>query len=278
MKKIPNSNFIYFPDKILGKGSFSNVHLGVNLLNKKKVAVKIENKEIGTNTIFVEYVFYSEIVKNKNYSKFFIPKFYGYFTDEKKNYLVIELLEYTLSGIMKKINHNFDDYSVKNIFFKMIKSLEFIHSYGFLHRDIKPENILLDRRLKKIYLIDFGLSKKYINSDNHISIKLNVNPCGTIRFMSKYANNLVESSRRDDLISLGYSMIFILKGSLPWQNLNIQNKKEKYKKIGELKNSITIKELCSDCPNYFTDFFNHCYNLKFKEKPDYNFLLSLFYK
>ena len=160
----------------------------------------------------------------------------------------------------------------------MIKSLEFIHSYGFLHRDIKPENILLDRRLKKIYLIDFGLSKKYINSDNHISIKLNVNPCGTIRFMSKYANNLVESSRRDDLISLGYSMIFILKGSLPWQNLNIQNKKEKYKKIGELKNSITIQELCRDCPNYFADFFNHCYNLKFKEKPDYNFLLSLFYK
>ena len=58
-------------------------------------------------------------------------------------------------------------------------------------------------------------------------MKLNVNPCGTIRFMSKNTNNLIESSRRDDLISLGYSMIFILKGKLPWQNLNIQNKKRK---------------------------------------------------
>ena len=86
----------------------------------------------------------------------------------------------------------------------------------------------------------------------------------------------IEQGRADDLESLAYMLLYFLKGSLPWQNLKANNKKEKYERIMEKKLSTFFKDLCSDLPSEFMTYIAYTRNLKFDETPDYNYLKSLF--
>jgi casein kinase 1 len=105
----------------------------------------------------------------------------------------------------------------------MIAIMESIHNRNVIHRDLKPENILLgrtDNEAHMIYLVDFGISKVFRdNQGRHISFKENKPFIGTTRYASIAAHNGNELGRKDDLESLGYVLIFLLKGVLPWQNL-----------------------------------------------------------
>ena len=109
-----------------------------------------------------------------------------------------------------------------------------MHNKGFIYRDIKPENFLMgkDKNSKIAFLIDFGLCKRYKDSqDNHIKFKDNKGLVGTARYVSINTHKGVEQSRRDDLESLGYVFIYLLKGTLPWKGINAETKEEKYEKI-----------------------------------------------
>ena len=126
--------------------------------------------------------------------------------------------------------------------------IEYIHNKNIIHRDIKPENFLLGVKKKShlIYLIDYGLAKKYKDSKSgkHIPYIEGKSLTGTVRYASIYTQLGIEQSRRDDLESLGYNFVYFLKGDLPWQGIKVKNKKEKYKKIMDLKISSTPKLLC----------------------------------
>jgi len=71
------------------------------------------------------------------------------------------------------------------------------------------------------------------------------------------------------LESLGYVLIYFLRGSLPWQNLKATNKKDKYRQIMEKKMSTPVETLCKGFPHQFVKYLNYCKSLKFEEKPDY---------
>lgn len=172
----------------------------------------------------------------------------------------------------------------------MLLRLEYMHSQSFLHRDIKPDNFVIgmDKMANVIYLIDLGLCKRYRfpNSNTHIpsifffqlicSYRENKNLTGTPRYAS-IANHLgIEQSRRDDLESLGYVLIYFLLGKLPWQGLRAENKKEKYNRILEYKLAVTIPELCTGLPVEFQDYLVYCRGLRFDETPDYAYLRGLF--
>ena len=181
---ICNSKYYYKKDKLIGKGSFCSVFKGFRKLSNNKiinVAVKIEEKKNNINTLLKEYKYYKIMKENKDKS-INIPKYYTILEDENNYYLILQLYGLSLESIKKKINKNYDLFSVKNIAINIIKLIEFIHKCGFLHRDIKPDNILLSKDYKKIYLIDFGLSKDYLVKIN----RTGVNPSGTLRYMSKY--------------------------------------------------------------------------------------------
>jgi casein kinase 1 len=126
---------------------------------------------------------------------------------------------------------------------QMINRIEFVHQKSFLHRDIKPDNFLmgLGRRANQVYVIDFGLAKKYRDSNHqHIPYRENKNLTGTARYASMNTHLGIEQSRRDDLESLGFVLMYFLKGSLPWQGLKAGNKKQKYEKISEKKVSTAL--------------------------------------
>lgn len=125
-----------------------------------------------------------------------------------------------------------------------------MHSKNLIHRDIKPENFLmgLNENSHILYLIDYGLASLYKDSaiGAHIPFKTHLSMVGTARYASINTHLGIEQSRRDDLESIGYLVIYLLNGCLPWQGEKEGTKKEKYKKILEKKLNITPSSLCSE--------------------------------
>ncbi|AQK55533.1 casein kinase I [Zea mays] len=155
-----------------------------------------------------------------------------------------------------------------------------MHQKGFLHRDIKPDNFLmgLGRKANQVYIIDYGLAKKYrdLQTHKHIPYRENKNLTGTARYASVNTHLGVEQSRRDDLESLGYVLMYFLRGSLPWQGLKAGTKKQKYDKISEKKMLTPVEVLCKSYPSEFISYFHYCRSLRFEDKPDYSYLKRLF--
>jgi serine/threonine protein kinase len=158
--------------------------------------------------------------------------------------------------------------------------LEFLHTKLFLHRDIKPDNFLvgLGKKHQVVYLIDFGLAKKYVDqkTGQHILYKDGKSLTGTARYASINTHLGIEQSRRDDLESVGYVLMYFLRGNLPWQGMKAETKNQKYDKICEKKVSCDPMSLGGGQPVEFIRYMTYCRKLRFDEKPDYLYLRKLF--
>jgi serine/threonine protein kinase len=164
----------------------------------------------------------------------------------------------------------------------MITRLQYIHNKHILHRDIKPDNFIMgiDNNKDIVYLIDFGLSKKYRSSRTlqHIKYSENKKLIGTARYASIHALAGCEQGRRDDMEALSYVLLYFLRGYLPWQGLKVNKKEDRYKKILEKKKIVSSKELCNGFPYEFYEFVHYCKSLKFEEEPNYDYLRGLLKK
>jgi len=250
------------------------------------VAIKLE--KINPPPKFALLEFESKIynyIYDKSYPKYNgIPKVYWNGIKDDYYVLVIEALGPNLDNLHKmgSISYNPNGKRVNTFSLKttlliaqdLMKTIFYIHSKGVIHRDIKPENFLIGLNNNRIHTIDFGLSKLYRQKDrNHVQFKESGKLIGNIRYCSINCHKGYELSRRDDLESIGYILIYFLKGYLPWQGLPKDNVSERTK---EIKESITNNELCSQLPNEFKTYMDIVKSLEFTEKPDYNKLLSLF--
>lgn len=162
----------------------------------------------------------------------------------------------------------------------MLQRIEYVHSKNFIHRDLKPDNFLMGigRKGNQVNIIDFGLAKKYRDPRTHLHIpyRENKNLTGTARYASINTHLGVEQSRRDDLESLGYMLMYFCRGSLPWQGLKAANKKQKYDRIMEKKMTTPTELLCRNFPSEFAIYLNYTRSLRFDDKPDYAYLRKLF--
>ncbi len=158
--------------------------------------------------------------------------------------------------------------------------IETFHSKGMMHRDIKPDNFTIGRGENQttVYIIDYGLVKRYRNPKTkiHIPYKQNKKLTGTARYSSINTHMGIEQSRRDDIECIGYTLIYLAKGELPWQGIKADNKKEKYNKIMEKKCDTPIEVLCKGLPSEFIAYMYYCRALQFEDKPDYSQLRTQF--
>jgi casein kinase 1 len=163
---------------------------------------------------------------------------------------------------------------------QMISCVEFMHNKNYIHRDIKPDNFVMGRgsTANKVFMIDFGLSKRYRDqfSHQHIPWIDGKSLTGTARYASVNALKGNEQSRRDDMEALGYVWIYLLKGSLPWMGLKGNDQKHKYAKICEVKAKTKIEDLCKGFPNEFVQYFKEIKKLHFTDTPNYSYYRQMF--
>jgi len=262
----------YKPIKKIGKGSFGSVYLVKRIKDKKLFAMKTEKNNMTKKKLEEEaFILYT-------LQGFGIPKFISYGKTKNYNILIEELLDKNLNELME-IYKKLSLKDVCLIGIQILDRLEWIHSKNIIYRDIKPENFLIGKDDPYvIYIIDFGLCKKYRSSKTgkHILPRKTGVIDGTIKYLSIHVLRGKEPSRRDDLISLGYMLIYLFKGSLPWDTEMKDLYAQIYKKFFYLKSTNLSGNYFNNLPKEFVEYVNYSNNLKFDQDPDYDYLRSLF--
>ncbi|KAL8048204.1 hypothetical protein ABFS82_07G048800 [Erythranthe guttata] len=259
----------------IGGGSFGELYLGVSIQTGEEVAVKLEPVKTKHPQLYYESKLYMLLQGGNG-----VPHLKWFGVEGEYNCMVIDLLGPSLEDLFNYCNRKLTLKTVLMLADQLINRVEYMHSRGFLHRDIKPDNFLmgLGKKANQVYIIDYGLAKKYrdLQTHKHIPYRENKNLTGTARYASVNTHLGVEQSRRDDLESLGYVLMYFLRGSLPWQGLKAGTKKQKYDRISEKKMLTPIEVLCKSYPSEFISYFHYCRSLRFDDKPDYSYLKRLF--
>jgi serine/threonine protein kinase len=272
-------------DKRIGFGSFGDIYVAADKQNGKTYAAKIEK----ANTKYPQLKFENKVYRAMyTYNGFPRAHWMGdslltlNSKTEKHNVLIMDRLGDSLESLYTSCDRKFGVKTVCMIGIQIVNRIQSLHSEGYLHRDIKPDNFLIgsgDRSGKDgsvIHMIDMGLAKAFKTSNGgHIPMKEGKRLTGTPRYASINTHNGFEQSRRDDLESLCYILIYFLKGRLPWQGMQGSTKADKYDQIRKKKIEMTPEKLCKDLPEEFINFLNYVRKLEFTQEPDYKFLKKL---
>ena len=278
---IPNKNDLkgiifgkYQIIKTIGKSSYSSVFLGKCISGKKYVAIKVQPRNATISQLEKE-AYYQYLLKGLG-----IPKVISFGHSGKYNVLVETLLGKSIDKLFT-MNQNplkkMKDLCMAAI--QIIDRIQYIHSKNIIHQDIKPQNFLVGNPdTSIIYIIDFGLSKKFRSSrtGKHINFAKNKLFRGTFDFSSINSMKGIEMTRRDDLESIGYMLIFLIKGKLPWFKYNNEDLIERFDNILHMKNKISNSELCEFLPFEFCEYMDYVKSLKYEEEPNYIYLRKLF--
>ncbi|KAI4376290.1 hypothetical protein MLD38_014072 [Melastoma candidum] len=277
---------VYRIERKLGKGGFGQVYVG------RRVSPH-SNERTGPGAVEVALKFEHRSSKGCNYGPPYEWQVYSalggshgvprvHYKGRQGDYyiMVMDMLGPSLWDVWNNNSHTMTVEMVACIAVESISILEKLHARGYVHGDVKPENFLLGPPgtpdEKKLFLVDLGLATKWRESSSGVHVEYDQRPDvfrGTVRYASAHAHLGRTGSRRDDLESLAYTLIFLLRGRLPWQGYQGENKGFL---VCKKKMATSPETLCCFCPLPFRDFVEHVVNLKFDEEPNYANYISLF--
>ncbi|KAK6268099.1 hypothetical protein QUC31_012259 [Theobroma cacao] len=278
---------VYRIDRKLGKGGFGQVCVG------RRVSAVNTNDRNGSGAVEVALKFEHRSSKGCNYGPPYEWQVYNtlggshgiprvHYKGRQGDYyiMVMDMLGPSLWDVWNNNSHTMSIEMVACIAIEAISILEKMHSRGYVHGDVKPENFLLGPigtpDEKKLFLVDLGLATRWRDSSTGLHVEYDQRPDvfrGTVRYASVHAHLGRTCSRRDDLESLAYTLIFLLRGRLPWQGYQGENKGFF---VCKKKMSTSPDALCCFCPIPFRLFVEYVVNLKFDEEPNYAKYISLF--
>ena len=259
---------IYQIKKRIGSGSFGTIYEGENITDGSRVAIKLE--PLRTSYAQLNY-------ESKLYTLFSgsisVPRMYLFSRDSHDSFMVMDLMGQSLEDLFCLCGQQLSVKTVLMLTDQMISSIQYIHEKSFIHNDIKPDNFVmgLGSMKNQVYIIDFGLSKKYRDpsTHRHIPYEEGRSLTGTPRYASVNALKGIRQTRRDDMESLGYVWVYLLKGYLPWMGINARNTEQKYSMIMEAKAGSSPEDLCAGFPKEFADYFRDVKSLEYDEEPHY---------
>uniref|UniRef100_A0A182PEC5 non-specific serine/threonine protein kinase n=1 Tax=Anopheles epiroticus TaxID=199890 RepID=A0A182PEC5_9DIPT len=267
----------YRRGKKIGMGSFCTVYIGLDVLSGEEVALKVDKCRDSQPLLSHEHKVYARFEGCAGF-----PRIHHFGQENGYNILVMDILGPSLEDLFNLCGRRFTLRTILKLVDQMIDRIERVHERNIIHRDLKPDNFVtgIKHQSQVIHLIDFGLAKQYYNSYSrcHISYQEGKSMCGTARYASLNAHMGIELSRRDDMESLGYMLVYFLQGHLPWQGISATNKKERFEKIMERKMSTNIDDLCAGAPKEFAVYLKYCRNMNFEEQPDYKYWRDTFRK
>eukprot|EP00928_Gymnodinium_smaydae_P044152 TRINITY_DN29474_c0_g1_i1.p1 TRINITY_DN29474_c0_g1~~TRINITY_DN29474_c0_g1_i1.p1 ORF type:complete len:279 (+),score=23.33 TRINITY_DN29474_c0_g1_i1:121-837(+) len=186
----------------------------------------------------------------------------------------------SMQTILNVSKSTFSVHATINLGIEVLCRLQSLHSIGYVHRDVTPANLLSATACgcvsNTVYLVDFGLATRFQDSKTKLHKQLEEGKkfVGTPRFASIGGHSGLRQSRRDDLQALGYVLVYLAKGRLPWNHVQ-GSAKEVRAKIFQMKQSISVETLCRGLPTCFRAYVQYCSSLKFEERPDYDYLRRL---
>ncbi|KAH0789783.1 CK1 family protein kinase [Histomonas meleagridis] len=265
----------YVVTKSMGAGSFGAIFEVQSLENGKIYAVKLENPKTPSPQLNYEYKLYQLLD-----APVAIPRVYEYWSQEDYRAMIMDRLGRSLGYYFRECGKILSMKTTLMCAIQMLCRLEYLHQRSFIHRDIKPDNFVfgVGTNSNLLYLIDLGLAKKYrdLHTFIHINYAEDKGLAGTARYVSVNVHLGVEQSCRDDLESVGYVLISLVKGRLPWQGMEGLSKNEKYEMLAQAKMDTPPEVLCQGLPNEFLTYMQKVRSFKFDEKPCYSFLRGLF--
>lgn len=277
---------LYRIDRKLGKGGFGQVYVG------RRASTVNTNERTGPGAVEVALKFEHRSSKGCNYGPPYEWQVYNtlggshgvprvHYKGRQGDYyiMVMDMLGPSLWDVWNNNAHTMSVEMVACIAIEAISILEKMHSRGYIHGDVKPENFLLGPSgtpdEKKLFLVDLGLATRWRDgSGQHVEYDQRPDVFrGTVRYASVHAHLGRTGSRRDDLESLAYTLVFLLRGRLPWQGYQGENKGFL---VCKKKMATSPETLCCFCPQPFKQFVEYVVNLKFDEEPNYAKYISLF--
>lgn len=267
----------------LGQGAFGDVFSAARQLGGREMyAVKVEelaydeDGQLEPSQLLAEAKFYHALAGVAG-----IPRVYQSSREGGFNLLVMDLLGDSLETLFQRCGQQFSLRTVLMLADQLLDRLEDIHARGIVHRDVKPSNFVVGLGPVaggRVYAIDFGLSKWYRDerTGRHIAFREGQGLTGTARYASLNSHVGSAQSRRDDLESLGYMLLYLLGGRLPWMGLRGESDASTRRRIMEVKLTTPLDELCRGHPPEFGTFLGYCRGLRFEEEPDYDYCRKLF--
>jgi serine/threonine protein kinase len=260
----------------IGSGSFGEIYRGECTATHEPVAIKCESRKCKCPQLAFESKIYERLKSSVS-----VPRLLHFETRPDYHMMVITLLDKSLEDLLaQQPEHRFSLKTVLMLADQMLTCIEAVHRRGYVHRDIKPDNFMmgLGNQSNQVFILDFGLCMRFriFGTTTHIADSKNKPLTGTARYSSVPALQGHEQSRRDDMESLGYVWLYLLRGSLPWSGLHVKNSKLRYRKICDMKLRTTFEELCSGFPDEFVQYFSMVRQLKFPDEPAYSLYRNMF--
>uniref|UniRef100_A0A0D9Y4K9 non-specific serine/threonine protein kinase n=1 Tax=Oryza glumipatula TaxID=40148 RepID=A0A0D9Y4K9_9ORYZ len=278
----------YKLERKLGKGGFGQVYVGRRISSPTH-----GNRNSGANALEVALKFEHRTSKGCSYGAPYEWQVYNtlsgnhgvprvHYKGKQGGFyiMVMDMLGPSLWDVWNNNSHSMSVEMVACIGIEAISILEKMHAKGYVHGDVKPENFLLGPpdtpEGKKLFLVDLGLATKWKDAGTGKHVEYDQRPDifrGTVRYASVHAHLGRTGCRRDDLESLAYTLIFLLRGRLPWQGFQGENKGFL---VCKKKMATSPESLCGIGPPPFRQFVEYVVNLKFDEEPNYAKCIALF--